>query len=368
MQYYMNYVLGLPRSTSKKATQGTIVHKVMEVLAQCKKTMQNLEETPIACDKPTPYRIDDEHIGIIEWFHDDFLKPYPLSNDEIDAINKTRVSKYKYKHDAKIPYGTIHYGQSMVEDIFERCFAYYSQDDWAPVDRKDCVNWTWMALEYKNGIFDPRQRQIIAAEPQFEYVIDKPWANYNWRLPSGEKISGKLGIKGTIDLITEVGEGIIEIVDFKTGQRLDWGSKKDNDIKTYVKLCDDFQLMLYCYAAKRLYPHAKQIIVSIFYIRDGGPYTICMDDTTTQKVEELLQQRFQEISVCNHPQMLDHSQKHFKCTRICDYFKAQSPNGKTNMCRFIYDKIREKGIDWVTDNYTEENFNVGYYQEPGEKE
>ena len=36
----MNYVLGLPRGTAKKAEQGTIVHKVMEILANCKKITQ----------------------------------------------------------------------------------------------------------------------------------------------------------------------------------------------------------------------------------------------------------------------------------------------------------------------------------------
>ena len=393
MQYYMTYVLGLPRSSSKKADQGTIVHKVMEVLAQCKKTMQphgivlddpivdftyDGEATPGHITKDDlkqalkfigpnkSYQFDDEHIGMVEWTTEDFMRPIILSYDNIDAINKTRINKYKYKHDAKIPYGTIHYGRDFVEGIFQRAYEYYSGDDWAPVDRKDCMNWTWMALEYKDGMFDPRKRTIWAAEPHFDFIIDKPWANFEWDLPSGEKISGKLGIKGTIDLITKVGEGILEIVDWKTGQRLDWASKEADNKKTYSKLCVDFQLLLYYYAARRLYPDVKQIIVSIMFVRDGGPFTICLDDDTIIEVEYRIRKRFEEISKCRLPAMQDVTQRDFRCTRICDYYKMVAPNGD-NMCKFIHDKIGKHGIDKVTNKYTQEGFSVGKYQAPGEK-
>lgn len=360
MQYYMNYVLGLPRSSAKKADQGTIVHKVMEVLANCKKEMQR------SWCPPQTFTYKDEHIGLVEWNSDEFLKPTALTNDEVDAINKTRINKYTYKHDAKIPYGTIHYGKEFVDDIFERAYDYYSSDDWKPVDRKDCYNWTWMAIEYKNGMFDPRRRNIVDAEPHFDFEIDKPWATYKWTLPDGQEISGKLGIKGTIDLITTHPGGIIEIVDWKTGQRKDWATKiKSQEVKTYTKLTNDFQLMLYYYAAKRLYPEAKQIIVSIMFVRDGGPYTICMDENTIRQVEDRLCDRFQEIAACQLPAMQDATQRDFRCTRICDYYKMVAPNGD-NMCKFIHEQIQKRGLDEVTNKYTQEGFSVGTYQAPGE--
>lgn len=361
MQYYLNYVLGLPRTAGKKADQGTCVHKVMEILANCKKRMQDSMS-----NIPTPryFEIDDEHIGLVEWCEDVFLKPYELSNLEVENINRTRINKYKYKHDAKIQYGTIHYGKEFVDSIFERVYNYYSKEDWAPVDKKDCHNWTWMGLEYKDGIFDPRKRIIVEAEPHFDIEIDKDWAKYEWNLEE-KKVSGKMGIKGTIDLVTEISPGIIEIIDFKTGQRLNWASKKDNDIKTYSKLCEDFQLMLYYYAAKHLYPDAKQIIVSIFFIRDGGPFTICMDDDIINKVEKLLRKRYEEIVTCTQPSMQDPSQRNFKCTKICDYYKMVAPDGN-NMCRFIHDKIKKIGIEKVTKKYTQEGHSVETYQAPGE--
>ena len=365
MQYYMNYVLGLPRGTAKKAEQGTIVHKVMEILANCKKEIQDQYIYNKECPIPNFFEYDDEHIGVVEWFYDDFLKPYPLSNTEVDAINKTRINKYKYKHDAKIPYGTTHYGKQMVDEIFERVYTYYSKENWEPVDKKDCYNWTWMALEYKDGIFDPRKRNIVEAEPHFDFIIDKPWANYRWTLPTGKEISGKLGIKGTIDLITAHPGGIIEVVDWKTGQRKDWACKTSNDEKTYEKLCTDFQLMLYYYAVKKLYPNVKQIIVSIFFVRDGGPFTVHMDEDIIKEVENRLCQRFQEIATCQLPAMQDATQRDFRCTRICDYYKMVAPNGD-NMCRFIHEQIQKMGIDEVTNKYTQKGFSIGTYQAPGE--
>src|SRR6056297_767881 len=87
--YYLNYVLGIPDSTGKKAQMGTIVHKVMEALAKCKKRMQDsMENIP----SPRYFEIVDEHIGNIEWCEDDFMKPYTLSNEEVIKYNKTRIN------------------------------------------------------------------------------------------------------------------------------------------------------------------------------------------------------------------------------------------------------------------------------------
>ena len=41
MQYFITYVLGHQSISGKKAQLGTIVHKVMECLAHCKKAMQD---------------------------------------------------------------------------------------------------------------------------------------------------------------------------------------------------------------------------------------------------------------------------------------------------------------------------------------
>jgi hypothetical protein len=651
---------------------GTSVHKVLEVLANCKKHMQQTSDTT--------WTLDDVELGKIEWTTEDFLKPYSLSNEEVDTINKTRINKSTYKHECKLKYGHIRYGISLVEKLIKLSQDYYAKS-WMPVDYKDTTNWTWMALDHNNGLFDPRRREIIAAEPHFDFIIDKEWTRYDYVLPNGEKSSGNLGIKGTVDLITTLPGGIIyEVVDWKglpietpiptldgwktmgsleigdivfdengnqtkvigkskkkikpcyqiefddtskvicddehlwkladgsivntlnlkpknyinitkplnieakilpidpyvlgiwlgdgrnrtgevcgadrfifdeiirrgypigknmdertthcpthtilglrtplrllnllhnkhippiylrasfnqrldllrglldsdgnvntvrrqavftncnkrlsddvkellltlgqrpyqadvngygfglhvkvypiafkpidinpfllprkankvvpdwghgqsdrrqirqielvdnmetqcimvdsptntylctknmvpthnTGQRLDWASQQDNKVKTYADLQQDFQLMLYYYAARRMYPEAKQIIVTIFFIRDGGPFTMCYDNQTLEEVEDRLRSRFNEIRACTNPSMQDPSQSNFKCKYICDYYKMTSPDKEKNFCRFIHKKINEVGIEKVTNDYTSERFSIGYYEAPGE--
>jgi hypothetical protein len=224
-----------------------------------------------------------------------------------------------------------------------------------------------MLLDYNNGAFDPRRRTIIAAEPHFDFIIEKEWAKYNFVLPNGKTITGNLRIRGTIDLISALPGGIIyEIIDLKSGQRLDWASQQDNKVKTYSDLQQDFQLMLYYYAARLMYPEAKQIIVTIFFIRDGGPYTFCFDDRTLEEVENRLRDRFEEIRACTLPMMQDPSQSNFKCKYICDYFKMASPDKEKNFCRFIHDKIESDGINAVTNLYTAKDFCIGHYEAPGE--
>ena len=72
-QYFLNYVLGIPSKAGKKANQGTTVHKVMEVLANCKKTIQ-------ANPDQEKYQFFDDQIGLVEWTSEDFLKPQKLNN------------------------------------------------------------------------------------------------------------------------------------------------------------------------------------------------------------------------------------------------------------------------------------------------
>ena len=78
-------------------------------------------------------------------------------------------------------------------------------------------------------------------------------------------------MKGTIDLITKPSEDTLEIIDWKTGRRLDWATGQE---KTQEKLETDPQLMIYFYAAKKLYPEIKNCIVTIFFINDGGPFSV----------------------------------------------------------------------------------------------
>jgi len=660
-QYFLNYVLGIPRGACKKALKGTITHKVLELLAKVKQQFDLGHEVA---------EFDDE-IGKVIVRKDEFLIPETLSVIQIDKINRSRINASTYKHDCKIPYGTVREGVKIVEDFIRRAYDTYENqaNDWAPVDFKDITNWSWMTLEYRGGIFDPRKMKIVQPEGAFDFAIERDWA----KQPNGDY----LRIKGTIDLITEITPDYYEIVDWKglpietpiptpegwttmgelkigdivfdkdgkqtkviaksqqtskpcyliefddkstvecdnehlwslyddtvvpitelkindkipvtkpldlpdqvlpidpyvlgywlgngrnrnseitsaddfvfneiqdrgyivgndisgkdtncytrtifglkkelralnllhnkhipdiylrasykqrldllrglmdsdgnanptrkqavftncnevlsndfkelalslgqrpnlcctdqfgfglhvkaypvhfrpiginpfllprkadridpewgpglshiryvdkiteipakvtqcisvdsqtktylctynmipthnTGQRLDWANDQKKDFK---KLCIDFQLMLYNYAARRLYPNVKHFSVSIFFIRDGGPYTLCFDDESIEAVERKLYERWTEITQCKLPEMVDPDQKDFRCTKICDYYKAASPDGKSNFCRFIHEQVKKHGVTHVIEKHTHKGHNVANYAAPGE--
>lgn len=358
LQYFMTYVLGLETESGHKAEKGTITHKALEVLANITHTMQK---------DPNATYFDDEHIGRVHFDPKAVMEPYYLDREEITKINKTRVNKSTYK-DGKachLKEGHVRYGVDLVDPIIDQCYDYYagrSVHSWKPVDLKDCRNWTWMAIDHSKRQFDPRNREIWAAEPHFDIEIDRDWANYNYVM-NGEKISGKLAIKGTIDLVTKVDDGIYEIVDWKTGERRDWAT---GQVKTYDMLCKDTQLMLYYYAAKELIPDARTIILTIFFVRDGGPFTICFDEETIEKMEALLKDKFQTIRNCQNPKLLDIKHKDFRCNRLCHYFKNSFDGEDIPMCDAVHNSIKKNGMTKTIQKYANKDHSVHKYQAPGE--
>jgi hypothetical protein len=357
-QYFLNYVLGLPRTDSKKALKGTIAHKVLECLAIAK---QALDKRPLA-----EYIDLKEDIGEYRVYRNTFTSQRQLTDDEVFAVNRTRKNKYTYKHKCELAKGSHRCGEKIVSDLIQMAYKSYSVkcDGWEPVDLKDITNFVWMALEYKNGMFDPRFRTIVAPEQPFDITIEKEWAKYDYIHPqTGERRQGYLTIRGTMDLITKLDDETYEIVDWKSGQRLDWATGQAKDFK---KLSNDFQLMLYHYAASHIFKDIKHIIVTIFFMRDGGPFTLCFDRSELNKTEELLAQRFAEIKACQLPKMCDPTQKDFRCKSLCDYYDMPSPDKKfKNFCTYAHNYTKLYGIDKATKDLTHGSHDINHYEAPG---
>lgn len=364
MQYFITYVLGWSSPSGQKAEQGTIVHKVLECLASMKKSIQS---------DPNCLSIEDEHLGLIHFSEKALLERIKLTDSKVDEVNKSRRNKQTYISPGFIKSGHERVGEKLVEEIFERSFDHYTSKSihkWQPAHRRDCLNYVWMALDYKKGIFDPRLRDIVDTEPHFDIEIDRPWAKFDYVTPTGEEISGNLAIKGTIDLITRVDDGILEIVDWKTGQRLDWANKsRSRDIpkKTYEKLCKDPQLMLYYYASKHLYPDEKHIMATMFFVRDGGAFSVCLEDLHMEELENMLEHRYREIRNSVNPKLISPNHADMKCKYLCAFAKNKFANSDLdNMCHHVRNEIDEKGIDFVTLQYTKPGHKIGNYEAPGE--
>lgn len=344
-KYFLVYVLGMEDASNIKTEVGTVVHAVLEILAGMKKSYQDNKKYEFT-----------HGAGTFTCTPTMFMKPYTLTNEEVDKINKSRINKDTYKDRGnKVNYGHKRYGVKNVENILEKVYEYYrnkSKHDWGNIEKRNCLNFTWMELDWENGEFDPRKRSIIHPELPFNIEIKKDWA----KLDNGEY----LRIKGTIDLVTEIDKGIVEIIDYKTGARYDWGKAK---VKTYEDLMEDPQLMLYYYAARKALPEYEAIMLTIFFIRDGGPFTLAFDDSILEKVENNLRKNFEEIRDSKKPKMRDRLHKDFQCNKLCGFYKNKIDG--TTVCDYIGNEIDVYGIDVASKKNRREGFTVGHYVDPG---
>jgi hypothetical protein len=324
MQYYMEYTLGWRGDSGKKADKGTIVHKVLELCALAKKALQDGYAT-----------FEDHEIGEIE---------------------------------------TANYDPEYLDEIIDRVYEYYTSrtthHDWKPLDLKHCRRWVWKIFNDDDGFFDPKNRTIVEAEPHFDFEIEEDWAAYEYELADGTKLRGNLALKGTIDLITDIGDGVYEIIDWKTGRRLDWATGKE---KTQAKLQKDPQLRMYHLACKKLYPEVETFLVTIHFMNDGGPFTLHFQDSDIPETLEMIKAKFNVIKNTKTPEL----RKSWKCSKLC-------PAGKTtyegtnvdvmdNMfgapltkCEQTKIMIKENGFEWVTANCMSPDLAIGKYKAPGE--
>jgi hypothetical protein len=329
-QYFLEYVLGYRSPSNKKADKGTIVHKVLEILAGIKLSQQN----------------DKDH------YNDDILGQIGVNDYDLDHI---------------------------IESVYNYYSSQFKHHEWSEKDLKDSRLWVHKALTDHNGVFDPRTRNIVQPEQHFDIPIDKSWANYKYDTKDG-LLEGQLAIKGTVDLITEVNESTLEVVDWKTGKRLDWATGQQ---KTLDKLYADPQLKLYHYALSHLYPQYDHIIMSINFINDGGAFSMCFDKSDLSSTEDLIRKKFEEIKKCKRPRL----SKTWKCKKLCHFGKNTFENNDSTsplleyrdgqvcekgnymtMCEQIRHDIELNGMKNVVDNYTVPGYSVGKYKAPGSTE
>ena len=325
-QYFCEYVLGWRGPSGQKADKGTIVHKVLEILAVIKKGQQ-------------------DSLDVVE---DDILGSINIYNYNLNSI---------------------------IEKVYKYYIERSPHHKWSPKDYKDCHAWVYKAIEFNNGMFDPRNRNILCPERHFDFTINKKWAAYSYDTPDGE-ISGNLALKGTIDLVTLANKNTIEIIDWKTGRRLDWATGEE---KTQEKLEKDPQLRIYHYAINHLYPEIEHIIFSIYFINDGGPFSICFDKSDLASTEEMLRQKFDIIKNVKRPKL----NKSWMCSKLCHFGKTTFAN--TNIepiteyrsgqicsegslmtkCEQIKHDIELHGINHVVKCYKHPNHSFGSYKAPG---
>jgi hypothetical protein len=319
----MTYVLGYRSTSGKKAELGTIVHKVLECLAGLKKVDQDANSR---------------------------VKYLKIKDDALKEVKCSRIDLMS---------------EELVDELLDASFKFYTEasvHSWDMSDKNMCHNLIWKTLKYNDGQFDPRKRNVLAPEPHFDIPIEEDWAKFEYKMPDGKMVSGQLAIKGTIDLVTIIDDNTIEAIDWKTGKRLDWATGEE---KTYEKLCSDPQLLLYNYAISKLFPEYKQSIMSIFFIKDGGPFSMCFDESDQKRFLDMLKDRFQEIQKNDIPKPISSDRSSWKCTKLCHFCKNNWPGTNENMCIYIENHLKKHGMDKTIEKCTSKGFDIGFYEAPG---
>jgi hypothetical protein len=328
MRYFGEYTLGWNGPSNMKADKGTIVHKVLEILACSKKAQQDGLKS-----------FTDDICGEIT---------SDVMSIEIDPLTE------------------------QVYDYYSKAFKHH---DWQPKDLREVKRWVHKVFEQANGAFDPRKRDIVEPEQRFDFEIQDDWAKYEYEI-DGQTISGRLALKGTIDLITKVGDGFYEIIDWKTGKRINWGTGEE---KTQEYLFHDPQLRLYHYAAHCLYPNVEQIMITINFMNDGGAFTIFFQRKDIPDTIEMLKKKFEEIKNTEVPQL----NTGWKCRKFC-YFgtttfegthvlpiiqkgRGHVTNKGQTMCKceqldFV---LKHRPLDTVVKHMSAPGHVLGHYKAPG---
>lgn len=296
-KYFIEYGLGYKSLTGKAALKGTIVHKVLEVLARTKKSLQE---------------------GKDKFFDTEFDKIYYTDNIDVNSITAESF-KYYYEKNPHL--------------------------DLQNPDFKECLKWVHKVLSTE---FNPLKRNILDAEFFFDFKLKDDWAKYKVQI-GDEVIEDYLSLKGTIDLLTIVEDKVLEVIDWKTGKyKKDWATNKDKDYEAFQ---NDFQIMLYHYALSHYFPDVETFIFTVYFINVDGPNTVVFTKKDLPRTLEKIKIRFEEIKKNIKPTRIKGD---FKC-KWCDFSKD-----KYKICDKVTKDILTIGIDRVTSRYIKDGASTSY--------
>lgn len=296
-KYMLTYTLGMKDKSNLKAVLGSVCHAVLEALGNTKLAKKNKKR-----------KIKDD-------LFDNKLSDF----EDLEWLTRT-------------------------------CFDYYTGHEptltFEEKDYKTCLKWVKKALAFQDGAMDPRKQNIHATETFFDITIPHEWASYEYEL-NGEEISGQLKLRGTIDVVISEGDTYFQVLDYKTGQRLNWATGEMKEAKDFQK---DPQLLLYYYALKTMYPE-NDYYMSIYYINHGGPkhpdeggiFSVVFDDNDFAVAEQMIKDKFETIRNTEVPELLSQNNSHWKCKYLCAYSAPSTEDPTMTTCQFMQKQIKENG-------------------------
>jgi len=281
-QFFLDSILQIPSGSGKKALLGTIVHHVLEIMARGKKIGHN-------------GGIFTDHVALLDicW------------------------ARYKKENEGKI-------------ELSDKA------------DKKFCIKSIEKII---NSSYNPTKLNVLHTEKQFRIPLTMPGFTFEYYdILTKKTISGNYEIRGTIDLITRASEDTLEIIDWKTGSRKSWETGELKDYNYFSS--SDIQLRMYDLATYLLFPEYKNRILTIHFVNDGGPFTVCFDDSQRAETLEIIKNHFNTIKGNQLPSRIKEvdSSQAWKCKSTCHFGKTKSQNG-SSICENIYNYMLANGIE-----------------------
>lgn len=292
ISFFLTYVLGIETPPNQKASYGSVVHKAAELLCLKKLALERSEK-----------KINAGELGFI------------FTNHICDEV-ALKIS-FEYYKKVEQP----HWGDSDFEIV---------QKSWNNM------------VSYQNGAYYPNNLKVIDCEQYFDFEIEEDWAEYKFWLPGDKTLEGRLAIKGTMDIITEPEPGLINYIDLKTGSRNDWTLKYPRK-KEYQDFYNDHQLLLYAIALNKKYPD-KQLMMTIFFINDGGAFELPFGNNELLKAKEMLHSNFEKIKKIYYPRRKKEDGKPIPrwCENTCAFQKIMYKDTNVNVCDYIHAELKKK--------------------------
>lgn len=186
------------------------------------------------------------------------------------------------------------------------------------------------------GEYSPIRNNVVATEIRFSIPMESP------EFAISTDKTGKvkyLKLNGVIDRIDKINDDTIEIIDYKSGTSIDYNDKnrKQKDVESIYNM---IQSKIYHFASKRLFPWAKNVIVTFIYFADGGAIQVPFDDNDIKITQDHISKRFRAIRANTDPQRI---KPHWKCN-MC-------PFSKDGVCDGVWSEKEEFGIEFVENKY-----------------
>ena len=105
--------------------------------------------------------------------------------------------------------------------------------------------------------------------------------------------------------------------------------------------------------------------MTIFFCRDGVPFTLAFDKEDDDNFLKTLAETFKEISNNQTPKPISQERSSFKCKKLSHYYKTDWPGTEQSMCHYIEEKLHTIGMTKTVAECSRPGFVIGTYKDPG---